>query len=128
MNAQHQNTRGKSQQLGFFQRAKKAKQLLTMFAALGFAKSAFAQGDFDIGEAPDGPLQEIVDFIQDVVNLLAGPGMYAVGFVSLVMVVFLWVFAPKLGGILALAARVAIGVIIAMNLPLWYVYLGGDGG
>ncbi|MGP4944095.1 hypothetical protein [Pseudoalteromonas nigrifaciens] len=93
--------------------------LLTLFTT-----SAVAE-DFDIGEAPSGPMGDLVGFVQDVVNTLSGPGVFAVGFVSLFIVVVLWVFAPKAGPVMAIAMRVAIGVIILLNLPLWFAYLGG---
>lgn len=101
------------------------QRMLSAFFLSTIATSAVAQGDFDIGDAPTGPLDAIVDFFQDIINFLSGPALFAVGFGSLVMVVCLWVFAPKMGPIMFLAARVAAGVIVMMNLPLWYVYLGG---
>ena len=89
-----------------------------------FGSSALAD-DFDIGTAPSGPMGDIVAFVQDVVNTLSGPGVFAVGFVSLFIVIVLWVFAPKAGQVMGIAMRVAIGVIMLLNLPLWFAYLGG---
>lgn len=89
-----------------------------------FSGSAFAE-DFDIGDAPAGPLEDVVSFIQDIVNTISGPGVFAIGFVSLVSVVALWVFAPKAGPVMALAMRTAIGVLVLLNIPLWFTYLSG---
>jgi type IV secretory pathway VirB2 component (pilin) len=101
-------------------------RLLFAFTLSSMAVNAYAQGDFDIGEAPTGPLEAITAFFQDIVNFLSGPALFAVGFISLVLVVMLWVFAPKLGPVMFYGARVAAGVIILVNLPLWYTYLGGS--
>jgi len=90
-----------------------------------FTTGALAE-DFDIGEAPEGPLEDVVSFIQDIVNTISGPGVFAIGFVSLVCVVALWVFAPKAGPVMAFAMRVAIGVLILLNIPLWFTYLAGS--
>lgn len=81
--------------------------------------------DYSIGEAPEGPLESVVSFVQDIVNTIAGPGVFAVAFVSLVVVIVLWVFAPKAGPVMATAMRVAIGVLVLLNIPLWIVYLQG---
>ena len=102
------------------QRYKTGSALLLSF----FTGSALAE-DFDIGDAPTGPLEDVVSFVQDIVNTISGPGVFAIGFVSLVAVVALWVFAPKAGPVMALAMRVAIGVLILLNIPLWFTYLSG---
>lgn len=98
-----------------------AAGLLAIFSSNTFASARV----FDIGDAPAGPLVRITNFVQDVVNTLAGPGVFAVGFVSLLVVVVLWVFAPKAGPVMAMAMRVAIGVIVLLNIPLWFTYLSG---
>lgn len=97
--------------------------LLSLFTSNAMASASQA---FNIGDAPEGPLQQLTSFVQDVVNTLSGPGVFAVGFVSLFIVVVLWVFAPKAGPVMATAMRVCIGVIALLNLPVWFTYLGGS--
>lgn len=103
------------------QRGKAAALLLTAF----FASSTVHADDYDIGSSPDSAFDQIVQFTQDVVNTLSGPGMLAVAFVSIFIVVVLWVFAPKAGPVMAMAMRVGLGVIVLLNVPLWITYFTG---
>jgi hypothetical protein len=103
-------------------RSNAALALLAMF----FTSNAVRAADFDIGDSPDGAFDQIIKFTQDVVNALSGPGMLAVAFVSIFVVVVLWVFAPKAGPVMAMAMRVGLGVIILLNVPLWITYFTGS--
>lgn len=103
------------------QRANAAKLLLLMV----FSSTSAIADDYDIGASPDGAFDQLVQFTQDIVNALSGPGMLAVAFVSIFVVVVLWVFAPKAGPVMAMAMRVGLGVIVLLNVPLWITYFTG---
>lgn len=83
--------------------------------------SAHAQ-DYDIGTST-GPFQAIVDFLQDIVDLLGGPIAKFILFVSLVVFVALWIWQPASGAVGGFL-RLLIGIVVIINAGAFLVSLG----
>ncbi len=93
---------------------KKRINAAKLFLLMVFTSMSAVAEDYDIGDSPDGAFDQLIQFTQDVVNALSGPGMLAVAFVSIFVVVVMWVFAPKAGPVMAMAMRVGLGVIVLL--------------
>lgn len=95
--------------------------LAIVLVALVTPEMAFAN-DYDIGSA-EGPWAKIVEFLQDIVDLLGGPIAKFVLFVSLVVFVILWIWNPA-GAALGGLFRLIIGIVVVINAGLFLVSLG----
>jgi len=96
-------------------------QLVFIGLVLFTPLAAHAQ-DYDIGTA-DGPFAAIVDFLQDIVDLLGGPIAKFILFVSLVVFVGAWIWAPASGAVGGFL-RLLIGIVVIINAGAFLVSLG----
>lgn len=66
----------------------------------------------------------IVALFQDIIDFAGGPGVFFIIFISAVMAIGLWIFAPKQGSAaVTWLIRILVGGIIILNLSLLLTYL-----
>jgi len=103
------------------QKAVTLAQILIIAVIFFTPLSAFAQ-DYDIGTA-EGPFAAIVDFLQDIVDLLGGPIAKFILFITLVVFVAAWIWAPASGAVGGFL-RLLIGIVVIINAGAFLVSLG----
>lgn len=64
--------------------------------------------------------------MQDFVDFLGGPGMLAVIFISLVVILSLWSINPKSAGLLGWLARTVAAALLLFNIGAVLIYLKGN--
>jgi len=89
----------------------------------GFLISTHSWADFDIGPPGTGPFAKIGSFVQEIVNLVDGPIALAFSFFSLVGLAIAWAISPRAIGVIGVAVRVLIAVIIILNIGVWITAL-----
>ncbi len=105
---------------------KKYKSGALSFLALLSAPRVFAVETFDIGTAA-GDLSifdNVISFMQNIVNFVGGPMMLALSFIALVGFILAWMYAPS-GGALGGLFRVVIGVAMLASAALFLTALFG---
>lgn len=105
----------------------RAKALVLLLVAYVIAPAAMAaNSDVDVGGSSSGPLQQVSDFFQEIVDWVAGPGVILIAFFSAAGAIALWVAAPKAGSAaLGWLLRVVVGVIVLFNIGLLLTWLQG---
>lgn len=94
--------------------------LIALFAAV---QTNVALAQYDIGAPKTGGFAKIGQFFQEIVNLLDGPGVLLVSFISIFAVVGLYMLFPKAQGAMAWALRVFTGAIVILNIGTWIAWL-----
>ncbi|MDE9686124.1 hypothetical protein L2W90_23715 [Citrobacter freundii] len=64
--------------------------------------------------------------MQDFVDFLGGPGMLAVIFISLVVILSLWSINPKSAGLLGWLSRTVAAALLLFNIGTVLIYLKGN--
>lgn len=106
--------------------ASKQRYRDTMLAGAAFAFAGNASAQYDIGAPTTGTFGKLGSFMQSVVDFIDGPTVAFIAVISIFAVAVLIAIAPKSGPV-AFAARVAIGLIIALNISTWVLAFKNGG-
>lgn len=80
--------------------------------------------DVSLPSSDSSYLQKIINWMQEVMDVIGGAGTLFVAFLSACAAILLWVTMPKQsGGALAWIMRVCIGAIAAFNIALLFAWL-----
>ncbi|EAR0848833.1 hypothetical protein N4Z11_003634 [Salmonella enterica] len=108
----------------------KGKAGKLFFGLFGAGVAQTASADNSTVKLPNAGGAEIYTIatqkMQDFVDFLGGPGMLAVIFVSLVIILSLWSVNPKSAGLLGWLCRTIAAAIILFNIATVLVYLKGN--
>lgn len=98
---------------------------VSLVSALLFSKAVLAaNNDVQLPSADSSYMQKIINWMQEVMDVIGGAGTLFVAFLSACAAILLWVTMPKQsGGALAWIMRVCIGAIAAFNLALLFAWL-----
>lgn len=101
--------------------------MFTLFGA-GMIKTASADNStVKLPNAGGGEIYTIfTQKMQDFINFLGGPGVLAVVFVSLVIILALWSINPKSAGLLGWLSRTVAAALLLFNIGTVLLYLKGN--
>lgn len=106
--------------------ASKQRYRDVMLAGAVFAFAGNASAQYDIGAPTTGTFGKLGSFMQAVVDFIDGPTVAFIAVVSIFAVAVLIAVAPKSGPV-AFAVRVAIGLIVALNISTWVLAFRNGG-
>ena len=116
----------KQKVMGKFSQVKhKGMKWASLVGASLFSTAALAvNNDVSLPSSDSSYLQKIINWMQEVMDVIGGAGTLFVAFLSACVAILMWIAIPKQsGGALAWVLRVCIGAIAVFNLALLFAWL-----
>ncbi len=81
-----------------------------------------AQAGVDISAPSTGWFALLGTLLQDLVNFLDGPWALAMIIISIIVMVCMWIWAPK-DGAMGVFMKICVGAIVILNIPSFLALL-----